>query len=1339
MAPTNELHIEDEEATVASPLSSSSASSQDKGKSPAQESMPSPNSVAFPTTQAPARKDKGKGRAIDSPQASSALPSPPGPSQTTSSFNGQSQEDGRGNGEPTEPNEFPFRLDGPFSSPPRQRQSSLTSPEERPPTSPVTFRSGIDIQAPAPRYHKRDSFAAMSGRRASLARSGHSRGGSSLGTPYDFFGSSSLASTAPTSIESSSPYQAKQSQWASSSFAWPAAESATESNDAAAISNNTAPRRSRSVSTQSDRASRPVPPLEQLELARSLSHDQALPPPPSPPPFPRERSRDYGEELPDYASRDDLPRYSDVSQAPRRERFKQAVAARATNSRLVPSRIAARLSLAANESTAVPATTATPPVAPRRRMNRSDSAPEVFGRNTRPTTVRSTMTRQGRPQAWTASQYISGARMGPAPARPSTRPSTARTTTTPSTGDGRNLFASLRERASAVRSAGASAASSRRNSAFGAHAQVPTNRRPVHGLGISPPSTPRNRSGDVTPSRLSRHARNLFQRGDSSFRASLSEALARVRRETGGDQSPDVAGTPERGSPILSSSQDRPAPHTTTISSRQAPREPALLRAALRSPSPSAAVMASSSSSFPEHVDTFNTMLPREVRLQVCKLLVDSYVKDHIDQLESGVYRGSVARSTARVGYERGVQELIRLARVNKAFMSLVTDGQLWQRLDFNSLPAFGISSIMRIVEATGPFVQSLDLSGMTSITSEKVIELSRHLSSGESCKTSLQRLSVSGLRQLSERAIHHLIRRSPQLRFLDLSNLPSVSYTTMDLLRDSCKELRELDVSRCFGLQANIFRCWNRAGRAPWRSMRVLRAVSLDFPDPEVAALEMEALARQLANLETLDLSYAQGLSDSCIAHFTDHEGPTDSAYHEEGVPYSVVGGEQRPWTELTARQAGARVSQWGPDESYYRAVFANLKHLNLSYTGITDRACDSLAFGALPALETLQLAGNPRIRDGGLISLLESYPSIRKLDLEGLTEITNATALALTPLDKDATTPGHALTHLLLSGVLGIDSTTILNLIKRCDRLYHVELDDTRVSDAVSHSCLSLLRQRAAIAEFEAATSLARSHGKLHVADPPCAYLSVIDCRRLTRQACNAMLASGRVRARVGQRSPAFNSFEYGDPEGSSPACTTTLGLCEQTRNMLADECNTERVCVKSFWYWQALDRKEREIKRLHAKKFKGGAVNANRMAQSALHSLGITRRGGMGPREGGSGATTTNVGLAASYVAGASAAAANAIAANAAASTSAAAAAGNSNGHTSTSAAATQTPTPAGTPPGPSTPSRWSRIAHSLFVLPDFEDDDDRRQAPPGHALIGGDDDDDDVAGRNICAIM
>lgn len=1073
--------------------------------------------------------------------------------------------------------------------------------------------------------------------------------------------------------------------------------------------------RERSTSTQSDTATRSAP-LSDQELTRTRSHDRASPPR-------REWSRDPVDRLPDYASRDDLPLYSEVSQAPKRERFRQVVATRAVNSRLVPSRVAARLSLFANESST---TEGTPrPTAPandqRRIMNRSDSAPEVFGRNT-PTTVRSTVARQRRVQPWTASQYISGARMGPAPAgsRPSTarsaaRPSTARSTTAPSVGNGQTTFLStLRDRASAIRShsrsASSSLASSRRNSAFGAHAGwQPNSRRPTHGLGISSPSTPQNRSGDVTPSRLSRHAKSLFHRGDSSFRANLSEALARVRRDTSyGAHSPDAVDSSSaagRSSPTFFSTQDTACSEPIAVT-RQTLREPALLRAALRSPSPSPAVMAASSSAFSEGasiVDSFNHLLPREIRIQICKRLIESFVDDHAELLDEGKYRGSVSRSSEHIGFERGLQELIRLARVNKAFLSLVTDGQLWQRLDHAALPAFGTGGVLKMVKATGPFVQSLDLSGFPTLSSSVLVHLSRHLSASAAGFNSLKHLRLSGLRRLSDKAIHHLIRRSPHLVSLDLSNLSCVSRETMELSARCCKSLKELDVSRCSGLDAAGITAW-LTGPSTWSTsgFRVLKAAKLRDVDEGT----MQAIGKHLPDLETLDLSYSTGLTDQCIAALVEHAGPSEP---------SPSDGEIRLYVELTARQAGIRVTEWTPD-GFYRAVFPNLKHLNLSYTGITDRTCSSLAFGALPSLETLQLAGNQNIKDDGLISLIDSSPRLRKLDLEGLVLVTNDTALALIPGDN-LSLPGAELTHLILSQQT-VDSPTLLALVKGCPKLYHLELDDTRANDAIAFQCFSLIRQRAAAARSQSV------NGIRYKSDAPQAYLSVIDCRRLTRQACNAMLASGRIRPRVGHRSPSFNQFEYGDPDLASPPLTTSLGLSEQTRNMLADECNPERVCVKSFWYWQALDRKEREAKKTRAKKVKVASANGgstNRMAASALSTLGLTRRGGSSNDSSPSRVAAPSSRTIASHATDSSTTAAESVATT-------------SNGAANTSSAIISAA------PSSSQSSRWTRFAHSLFVLSDLEDDEGgvgRRTPILPHVV--NDDDDDDVGGRNVCVVM
>ncbi|CAO1625059.1 unnamed protein product [Jaminaea pallidilutea] len=1164
---------------------------------------------------------------------------------------------------------FDESLDGIlFESPSSSRRTrrldsgGLSSPEDTFSTSPVVTRDGIAItgKGKRPQLARDDmSMADRYARRASSAAfSTHSRTTSSVGTPLDFEGFSpySFASTAPTSLSSScspdepkgntlgSPFRETDDHsqtsappstsdtflrepattlepgvdssaepcmpsrpWPQRQYAWPTDGAA----DVPGTAQWNEPLQASQVSgLRGADTSTQVSPEQQCQRTQSAE------------------ARGNNERPPAYESRVHLPDYNESDgvdsntheRLSASHRLRRNMASRAASSRIIPRRVATSLSLA-NSGTTRPTR---PAQLSRGSRSRSDSAPELANRpgRSRPMSRRA-------PRDWAATQYISGARMGPLPHLSSAH------YRAPPGGEARrsvpSLLSGLRDRARSSRQVPTthSVPSSSRNSCFeltSAQTARENNDRPSHGLGTASPS-PGSRgspvaTGHSTPHSGLRHQLSLFHKGDSGFKASLSEALSRARRDVNGSPAVETPFSPDSEpnthfQTIQQTSSEAPQQLTTELDSRAVTqskdvRPPALLRAALHAPTAPATVVSTSASAAREGhswvSDAFNVRLPRELRIKILRELVLSHVDDHIEDVAQGRYRGSVSREATAVGRQKAVRELVQLSRVSKGFASLVLDGQLWRTLDFSALPGLTRPAMLTIVRSTGPFVQNLDLSGLPCISSHVLNDFTDALIAGNShSETSLTELDLSGLPQLSTKSVHRLLAQSPSLAKANLSDLPCVCDDTMSIITQSCPSLKELNISRCHDVYSNGIRRWlNGASASALAKVVVLRMAGLR----NVSTVFMQTLAQRLPNLEVLDLSYASGLSDEAVAAWTFHDGPDDPNGEAEA---------ERPYIEITARQAsvcGVNTVNASfasrSDDRHFRAVQPHLKQLILSSTGVTDRACAALAFGALPKLQVLELANNPRVRDAGLCALLESSPQLRRLDLEGARDISNAVVYSLTPWQDESSAgnarrlaqgaikaPGAELTHLILSQASRIETAPLQALIHACPHLCHLEVDDTRINDSLATLFVDVMKKR------RAAGALAGSD-KTSASD---AYVSLIDCRQLTRHGCNSMLSTGTVRPRVGHRSPIYNGFEYGDLDEAQPL-STNLSASDQMRAMLDDECNSERVCVKTFWYWSALDRKEREARKAEVKRKK---------KNSTLSSLGLMSRV-VGDYEGG-----------------------------------------------------------------------------------------------------------------------
>lgn len=663
-------------------------------------------------------------------------------------------------------------------------------------------------------------------------------------------------------------------------------------------------------------------------------------------------------------------------------------------------------------------------------------------------------------------------------------------------------------------------------------------------------------------------------------------------------------------------------------------RRPTLLRAALSSPlGASTAVTPLYSAGVKQERDQkedYFGVLPRELQVQIFSTLIENHVSEQDKDAAEGVYRGSRARETEYTGLEAAMRELIKISRVSKSWMTLAFDGQLWTVLKALALPGLSRNGLVKLARGAGSFVREIDGTGMTDMDDANLSALTGHLcgriaaghaSSGLSSlpMTNLTSISLRGLPRISTSTLNYLLSHSPYLLSARLSDLAAVTNHTCIELARSCPDLQVLDVSRCANVDGEGLDYLQHL-----KSLQVIKAAGIKHLDPTV----LTNLARSLPCLQTLDLSYSD-LTDACLAAMTEHEGPAGAEREMDG----------RAFFELTASQ-----SKTSGNHRQYRAVLPRLKHLAVASTLITDRGLLSLSHGALPHLEVLEVAHNRGIRDSGLIALLTSSPHIRRLDLEGLIEISDKTLKALTHVDEaeDGSSrqrakqagprPGFQLTHLLLSQCRRLHTAAIVALVKACPHLHHLDVDDTSMDDSSALACLQQMSTRARLQQKTATAE----------EQPPSYCLSLIDCRHLTRPGCNAMLSTNVVRPRLGRRGFRYNPFEYGDSDRTPPTPllatppNATGSVTEQIAKMLEDECNEERICVKTFWYWQAIDAKERRLRKKRKEKKttilgmkKGGSSN-DRNGSASRSGSGSSSPLGTNGTEGSNGTESAVRGL-------------------------------------------------------------------------------------------------------------
>ncbi|KAI0274954.1 hypothetical protein BC834DRAFT_814786 [Gloeopeniophorella convolvens] len=540
----------------------------------------------------------------------------------------------------------------------------------------------------------------------------------------------------------------------------------------------------------------------------------------------------------------------------------------------------------------------------------------------------------------------------------------------------------------------------------------------------------------------------------------------------------------------------------------------------------------------------FDGMLPRELRLCIFGFLVQIHEEDHERRVRDGRWTAIKASKHKWVGRNQGVREVVRLSRVCKAWLALIYDGQLWSRLDLRAFPKIPPSQLLQVTDSAGPFITSLNLSGHGSLLSSTLESLTNNLSVGRRMRVApginqLINLNMNGCSLVTTPSLHYLLRQSPSLEALSLKGLPAVTNETCEVLSDSCPRLLSLNLSRCKNLTG--------AGIRLYAHSAVTRLRLLPLTELRLSGLKgitdstMLALGKAAPYLEILDLSYCRDLHNSSLDAFV----ACDDDFALESVT-------------LSAREAGRN-----PNEGRrYRRRITHLRHLSLSYcTLLTDIACSHLAH-TMPRLELLELGGvGGELKDDGVVRLLETLPNLRKLDLEDASEITDDVLDAITPPppshDSGHTrkAPGHALEHLIVSYAAQLSNDAFQTLIRNCPRLRVLEADSTRLSGTSVREFVRRVRERS-------------THDATVVG---------VDCRSVNEAVVRDL--ADEIRPRLGWRAYEARKLGYLD------------GRDDEGLGVGQDECDPQRVVLKTFAAWQTVD----AVAAARQKRRKGGRRRA------------------------------------------------------------------------------------------------------------------------------------------------
>jgi len=362
-------------------------------------------------------------------------------------------------------------------------------------------------------------------------------------------------------------------------------------------------------------------------------------------------------------------------------------------------------------------------------------------------------------------------------------------------------------------------------------------------------------------------------------------------------------------------------------------------------------------------------------------------------------------------------KELVRCSAVSKAWHKMCYDGQLWYNLDtqafYRDIPAEGLANI---IKQAGPFAKDLNLRNCVQLWK-------KWQTSGliDACRN-LENLSLQDS-HIDRSSVHSFLHQNINLQHINLSNLKDITNSSMRIIADNCPRLEILNVEWCAnvdtrGLRFIIDSC---------SQLRELRAGETQGWD-DISFLD---LIFERNTLERLTLPGCESLQDESLAAI--FEGSNSE-------------------TDYTS---GRRV-----------APPRNFKHVNLARCyNITDTGLQSLV-NNVPYLEGLQVSKCKELTDASLRALLPTTPFLTHLDIDELDLLTNATLqeLAQSPCKK-------TLQHLCISYCDNLGDSGMLLVVKACQNLTHLDLDNTKISD------LTLAEAAAQVSQRPAAPQVLRS----------------------------------------------------------------------------------------------------------------------------------------------------------------------------------------------------------------------------------------------------------------------
>ncbi|KAF2860759.1 RNI-like protein [Piedraia hortae CBS 480.64] len=340
-------------------------------------------------------------------------------------------------------------------------------------------------------------------------------------------------------------------------------------------------------------------------------------------------------------------------------------------------------------------------------------------------------------------------------------------------------------------------------------------------------------------------------------------------------------------------------------------------------------------------------------------------------------------------------KELVRCARVSKAFNEMCFDGQLWTCIDTTSYYRdISDEALAFIISSAGSFLRTLNLRGCLQVA--QLRDVQRVAAAGKN----IRNLTLEGT-NIDPWAIEAFLTYNSGLRNLSVRGLSGVTSSTLQRLSVSCPLLQYLDVSWCHAVDkqglAHVVGSCTRL-----KELRAAETVGWD--DPEVA--EKLFIHNQL---ETLCLTDCTSLTNQVLTILM------------QGLDSEVNG-----------------------FASKVQAPPRKLRHLDLSgCKHISDLGLRSM-IGNVPYMERLMIS-RCRVNDGTLGDLFRTTPLLSHVELQEMRGVNRYCLKSL------ATTCIRSLRYVNISSCRNVADEDVCTLLRKCDKLQRLKLDNTNITDKV------------------------------------------------------------------------------------------------------------------------------------------------------------------------------------------------------------------------------------------------------------------------------------------------